>query len=386
MGRLKSALTRTGLGALALTAALGTSYGLSQCSSASAGPLADLETLARDALRSLTSRGLTPEERGQRSAALARFAAVRTNRQALATTPLRGIYEPPGPDYWQRVLSAERSLRVRFELLHVFVGWTPRRPGTFPREQFDAIWDAGSMPLLTWEPWTDAFRESGGESEEPPLAMIARGAHDAYVDAFARDAAEFGKPMFVRFAHEMNDAFRYPWGPQRGNTPEQFRAAFRRVRKRFDAQGARNVIWVWAPSVAQPRIEEYYPGADAVDWVATGVLNYGSTTRWSAWWSVQELLSVRYPAIARYGHPLMIAEFGTVREGGDAREWYARANLSFAKEFRAVSSIVMFHHAHDSSLEHRPVDFSVTGNKELALNASALLADFANERGSADER
>lgn len=386
MARLKSALTRTGLSLLALGAALTTSYGLSRCSSASAGPLSDLEALSRAAIGNLSARGLTEEQRRRRNDALAPFAKVRSSREALARTPLRGIYEPAGPDYWQRVVAAESALRVRFEVLHVFVGWTPRRAGAFPREQLNAIWDAGSIPLLTWEPWTDAFLEGRGESVEPPLALIARGEFDAYVDAFAREAAEFGRPFFLRFAHEMNDAFRYPWGPQRGNTSANFRDAFRRVRERFEAQGARNAIWVWAPSINVDPIDDYYPGADVVDWVGTGVLNYGSTARWSAWWSVRELLSVRFEALARRGHPLMIAEFGTVRKGGNARDWYARANESFTKEFREVDAVVLFHDDNDTSLEHRAVDFSVTADKELTLNVSAMLEDFARHRASPGER
>ena len=43
------------------------------------------------------------------------------------------MYEPEGPDFWPRVAAAEQALGVRFELLHAFVGWTPRRSGQLPR-------------------------------------------------------------------------------------------------------------------------------------------------------------------------------------------------------------------------------------------------------------
>jgi beta-mannanase len=80
--------------------------------------------------------------------------------------------------------------------------------------------------------------------------------------------------VFVRFAHEMNDPYRYPWGPQH-NTKEEFIAAWRHVVERFRAAGAGNVIWVWSPHVAYEYWDLYYPGDEFVDWAATGVLNFG---------------------------------------------------------------------------------------------------------------
>jgi Glycosyl hydrolase family 26 len=380
MARLKTpVLKRSAFALLAVSSALGMSLGLARCGDAAAGPLRDLELLSREAIQHVTARGLTQTERAQRKHELGAFAQERSDAKALALYPLRGIYEPEGPDYWQRVSAAERALGVRFELLHLFVGWTPRRAGEFPDADLQAIWEAGSIGMVTWEPWTEAFESIPTPDEEAPLKSIALGRYDEYVDEWAHAAAQYGKPLLLRFAHEMNDAYRYPWGPQRGNTPEHYRAAFRHVHERFASQGASNVRWVWAPSISHGRIDEYYPGADAVDWVATGVLNYGSTMRWSAWWSLQQLMEPRYATLKQYPHPLMIAELGTVREGGDATAWYKEARAALTASL-PVESLVLFHDAQDGTLEHRVVDFTATASSDLAAAAGALLKQLPPQR------
>ncbi|MFZ5893018.1 MAG: glycoside hydrolase family 26 protein [Myxococcota bacterium] len=377
VGLKRSALKRTSVVAVGIGSAMAASLALARCGSAAAGPLSDLESLSRDVVQGLTSSQLSEEHRAGRRKRLTSFMAARTNRKELERQSLIGTYEPPGRDYWARVERSERALGVDFHLLHVFVGWTPRRAGKFPTEHVEAIWDAGSLPVITWEPWTDAFESNVQVPRERPLQRIAQGQYDAYIDAFAREAARFAQPFFLRFAHEMNDAYRYPWGPQYGNQPEHYQRAFRHVRARFEAQGARNAIWVWAPSVSYSNINEYYPGKDWVDWVATGVLNYGSTMRWSAWWSVQELLGPRYETLAAFGHPLMIAEFGTVREGGSAAAWYRDATTSLETSFSDVRAIVLFHDSQDATLEHRVVDFSATSEAGVNGAASETLRRFS---------
>src|SRR6185369_3819852 len=49
----------------------------------------------------------------------------------------------------------------------------------------------------------------------------------------------------LRFAHEMNDPYRYPWGPQ-NNSKEEYIYAWQHVWQRFQKAGARNVIWTWS--------------------------------------------------------------------------------------------------------------------------------------------
>jgi hypothetical protein len=99
----------------------------------------------------------------------------------------------------------------------------------------------GAIPVITWDP----IRNGVGI----PLAKIAAGDYDSYLRASAETAAAWGRPIYIRFGHEMNLATS-PFGPGRhGNTSGGFVAAWRHVVAIFREEHAGNVEWVWSPNV-----------------------------------------------------------------------------------------------------------------------------------------
>jgi hypothetical protein len=61
----------------------------------------------------------------------------------------------------------------------------------------DGAWLWLEFGLSPWENDSAYFGAS--------LAAIARGDYDFYIVTWAKAAAEYRKPLFLRFAHEMND-------------------------------------------------------------------------------------------------------------------------------------------------------------------------------------
>jgi len=229
----------------------------------------------------------------------------------------------------------------------------------------EEIAQLGSVPVVTWEPWVTDF-DPELRTHLPPrdrrelasLAAIARGDYDFHIVKWAEGAAAYGKPFFLRFAHEMNDPYRYPWGPQNGNRAQDFIAAWRHVHLLFEKKGAANVLWIWSPHPSMPWLEAYYPGDDVVDWVGLGLLNYGTVASWSRWWNVDDMLSRAYPVLSSFGKPLMITEFGTLERGGDPAAWYAGAREALTTRYRAVRSIVLYNQTHDDTLGGGALDWS----------------------------
>ena len=119
----------------------------------------------------------------------------------------------------------------------------------------------------------DIIRFLSGNEGAMALNPKQKAAVDQYfhrtVNGLVVDLKLFGQPLFIRFGHEMNDPYRYSWGPQ-NNTPEDFIAAWKHMVDYFKAEGVDNVIWVWSPHIAYGLFEEYYPGDDYVDWVGVG--------------------------------------------------------------------------------------------------------------------
>jgi beta-mannanase len=163
----------------------------------------------------------------------------------------------------------------------------------------------------------------------------------------------------------MNDPYRYPWGPQ-NNTKEEYIAAWRHVVTRFREAGANNAVWVWSPHVAYEYWDLYYPGDEYVDWVATGVLNFGPIAQWSKWWSLADILGARYERMASFGKPVMIAEFGSLAVGGNRAAWYADAISRMPREFPAIRGVVFFNARDDQTVTYQKVDWTLGADSAAA--------------------
>lgn len=284
---------------------------------------------------------------------------------------LFGIYDGGFPNTFSGLEQVESQLNYKFPLVSFYAAWGDKPTQRFPIRMVETIFNMGSVPMITWEPWVVDFDERirpglrpVAEREYGAMAAIARGEYDFYIVPWARGAASVRRPMFLRFAHEMNDPYRYPWGPQNGNRPEDFIAAWQHIHRVFQKMGATNVIWVWSPHISMPWFEYYYPGDEYVDWVATGILNYGTVASWSRWWSFHQILEKSYPSLVQFGKPIMISEFGTVSEGGDMAEWYRQAFYHMDHTYRrGVHAVVLFNQANDITISPTfPLNWTVGQN------------------------
>lgn len=359
----------TGVASIALV------LGLTRLGSVAEGPL----SFALRSVGSLVGRiegGIIQRVRGPgRTAELAWLEPLRSIPDSLRQPDrlLFGAYTEGVPATLQGIVDLERSLGTNFPLIQLYTAWGDEPAQHFPRRVVDAIAALGSIPVVTWEPWLSTFEPRlhpqlplRAERDRGGLSGIARGDYDFYIDAWAREAASFRRPILVRLAHEMNDPYRYPWGPQ-NNGPQEFIDAWRRVVDRFRAAGATNVLWVWSPHIAYAGYEVYWPGADYVDWVATGVLNYGTVAYWSEWWSFDEIFGSRYEFLAGFGKPIMIAEFASLAVGGDRADWYRQAFDSLSRH-PAVRALLFFHVDDDQTVTRQAIDWS------FAADSAALSA------------
>jgi hypothetical protein len=294
---------------------------------------------------------------------------------------LFGAYDGGFPNNTAGFTELESQLRYRFPIISFYSAWGDKPDQQFPVRMVETIDRLGSVPLITWEPWVTDFDERvrtnlppKADREYASLAAIAKGEFDFYVSPWAEAAAQFGKPIFLRFAHEMNDPYRYPWGPQNGNRPDDFIAAWRRVHDIFQKKGATNVIWVWSPHISMPWFEYYYPGDHVVDWVGIGILNYGTVASWSRWWSLHQILDKAYPALTKFDKPMMIVELGTLSQGGDILAWYQQAFYQIEHTYGRIRSVIFFNQARDVTMSAYPLNWTVGQNPRAAEFVAKELA------------
>jgi hypothetical protein len=205
----------------------------------------------------------------------------------------------------------------------------------FLRRELQAVWIRGAVPMITWEPLSYHGRRY-------PLRAIAQGRYDGYLRRSARAAAAWGRPILLRFAHEMNGDW-YPWGRGvYGNTAHRYKAVWRRAVRIFRRADADNVQWVWTPNVDQGSLpfKGLYPGDRWVDWVGLDGFNWGYGGRAL---SFAEIFDRSYHVLARISRrPMIIAETGTNPRGKAA--WISQALNRQVPRLRRIKALVWFNY------------------------------------------
>ena len=241
----------------------------------------------------------------------------------------------------------------------------------FPIKNIHIITRNGAVPLLYWSPWDKPYTE-GALPGRFNLYNILGGIWDAYIDKWADDARDFGKPLLVAWGIEMNGTW-FPWSgyyygggqtdflnePSDYLGPKIFKEAYRYVVDRVRAKGASNIQWVFHlnnyshPTAEWNRFAAYYPGSNYVDWLGLSV--YGKLDKFMGWGSFFDVCNKAYQEICRIdpSKPLMAAEWGVGEypASGNKAEWLRRAFKDYKERFPRIKAAVYWHERWQNSDE-----------------------------------
>ncbi|WP_135550945.1 glycoside hydrolase family 26 protein [Paenibacillus cymbidii] len=160
-----------------------------------------------------------------------------------------GMYAADKRAGFNNIAGVETVYGRKHALYLTYTGWRKVQTDTntyFPLRFADRVAAVGGAIQIGWEPrfGLDDVKD------------------DEYVRTFAKEAAAWGKPVFLRYASEMNGN----WVPWYGD-PRKYVEKFRLIHD-IMAQEAPNVVMVWSPNFSPyNNIEPYYPGDDYVDWI-----------------------------------------------------------------------------------------------------------------------
>ncbi|MGU3436601.1 glycoside hydrolase family 26 protein [Actinomycetes bacterium M1A6_2h] len=262
-------------------------------------------------------------------------------------------------------LATAQTLDRPLDVINFFEAWAWEQP--LDVDVLHKIDDAGVMPAVTWEPWNP---QNGPTATEFRPSRIAAGEFDDYIRSWADSAAEFGKPMQIRFGHEMNGTW-YPWAVGvGGNTAADFVAAYRHVHDIFMSSGATKVQWVWSFDSSSRRdgaldtAASTYPGDTYVDLI--GIDGYNGGAAGEFWQSPQDLFGRAIDMADRVGSgkPVWIYETGSGDELGDKAQWI-RDLFSYLSS-TSVRGVLWF-------------DFSKSGEANWLLDSSDQTLSAAKE-------
>lgn len=160
----------------------------------------------------------------------------------------------------------------------IYVNWGNGTNNNFPTATLNIIDANGSVPHIVWEPYLTSLGPGTSIMDN-----ILAGWYDTYITSFANSAKAYGKPMWLRFAHEMNGNW-YGWsGAMNGANlaaTSKYTQVWHYVWNKFQSVGATNVAWVWSPANANLPVaswnipENYYPGDSYVDWLGMDGYNW----------------------------------------------------------------------------------------------------------------
>lgn len=280
------------------------------------------------------------------SGALAANAAPKPKPGSTTTSPAPAVAHPlrfgltnPGGPLASKELDTDASLAGEKPVLLQFYKDFQQAP---PTSELDAAIARGATPILTWEPWV-----AGGGVNQPAysLGAIASGAFDGYLRSWGSALAKWGKPVMLRFAHEMNGDW-YPWSEAvNGNQAGDYVKAWRHVHDVLAAQGASNVRWLWAINAGGPvDIAGLYPGDAYMDVLGIDGYNWGTTGSWgSSWTSASGIFGTwldRLRALAP-GKEIIITEAASTEVGGSKPDWIRDA-VAYLDAQPDVTGLVWF--------------------------------------------
>jgi hypothetical protein len=340
-------------------------YVLSLAGNKSKGPIDNFLVKTTNVVHEVEQHAILQQREDKRADKLEWFKPIALSTEKLKQPQriLLGGSDSHSKESYESIINLEDSLQTTFQLIHIYTAWGSKDEEQFPKLQVNAILELGSVPVVTWEPWLSDFDEKEfpgipklENRDKGCLAEIAKGVYDSYIKKWAADAKAIQKPIFLRVGHEMNDPYRYPWGPQ-NNKPAEFVAAWKHIHDLFVQIGATNVIWIWSPHPAYGYFEAFYPGTNYVDYIGLGILNFGTAVSWSKWWTFDEIFGSHYVELDAFKKPMMITEFGSLSVGGNRSKWFADALDSIPVKYPSVKSLVFYHYSADKTTTDKAVNW-----------------------------
>ncbi|MCE7987277.1 MAG: hypothetical protein DYG89_39415 [Caldilinea sp. CFX5] len=304
-----------------------------------------------------------------------------------------GAYIGDLPGDYEESLVAIRQFEEltgrRLAIIHRFWGmtiFTPTQQARFGQYadfdwlHLDRHFADGRLVMISWNPVNSTMTRT--MTTTITYQSIIDGRLDYVLTAAAQDAADFGKPLFIRWSWEMDGDWYAHSGPNafgitgtlswtnvptisghysdttKADGPERFVAAWRHVHAIFQQAGADNVIWVWSPNwlsspIPKPDqitttwnlLSAYYPGDDQVDWIGTSLYYRGDKPD-HQWLSFPDMYNHQIglgSSIAKFAQqhekPVMIAEIGAAEKADNP---LAKANwisTTYGTDVRAFPEI-----------------------------------------------
>jgi cellulose synthase (UDP-forming) len=251
-----------------------------------------------------------------------------------------GIQLPKNIAFSENLLISNYEKRSRWTIMGMTLAWSPEK---LPSDLWHQMVASGTIPLINWEPVTDAFdRITYDQSWTPNQKIFNRitsGHFDFYIEEMAIQLRSLGFPVFLSFAPEMDNPYK-PYSISGENSPEEFIQAWRYIFDRFEGLGVQNVTWVWTPG-SYNSLEQYfpsgkiYPESRYVDWI--GIKGNLSHANFKAqYFPFQNKLNELGIAL-----PIMISQLRFDPSNKDSLKRTKETLTAIVKDYTEIKSVIL---------------------------------------------
>lgn len=261
----------------------------------------------------------------------------------------------------------------KFDIISLYLGWDKNMESNFPQALIDSIYIQKSIPMITWEPWLNSFKERQ-DTNQHVFDLIDKGYFDSFIIKFSEKLKKLQRPVFLRFAHEFDNPF-YSWYINGIEGPSMFKKAWIHVYQILKDNGADNVIWIWNPWKSES-VATFYPGKEYVDWIGVNILNYGKYNQDRTWHDFKDLYNPFHTEFKNLPPtPVIISEFGSLKNDQKQDEWLKNAFNSIENEFEEIKSVIYFNSKVDDNWPvvfhlNSELDWTITKNYAVKFSFS----------------
>ncbi|MEX0660661.1 MAG: glycosyltransferase [Balneolaceae bacterium] len=261
-----------------------------------------------------------------------------------------GIFAPQNDDGITKIENVNYvsdQIEENFDIVSLYIAWEKDIESNFPNAILESVYQNKSIPMITWEPWLHSFEDEITGSAHV-YDLISSGFFDDYISQFADKLKNLDMPVFLRFAHEFDNPF-YPWFMSGKEAETKFKDAWIHTYEIFKNSNAHNVIWIWNPWKAE-NLAEFYPGSEYVDWIGINILNYGAYNMDGEWHDFESLYEPFHEELINLpSTPVVISEFGTLRDGQTQNQWIENAFSVIENDYTEIKSVIYFNSKVDNN-------------------------------------
>lgn len=248
--------------------------------------------------------------------------------------------------------------------------------GDFYEDLANFIHNRGAIEFLSFDPVVSETitYTCNGRTEVVSRTLypteVTSSAYDGVITQFASRIKEWGHPLILSFAGEMNGCWCPPVNWQgcynTPNGPEKYIQMYRYVHDKFSTVGADNVMWAWVvnhesiPNEAWNQVDKYYPGDEYVDIISVDGYNWGDDGPGGCpvdvgWKTFDEIFGAILASLSSTHptKPLMLGEFASV-EGTDPlskTNWITDAYNHIKTDWPQIKAAVWFNVLGDCSFQ-----------------------------------